>query len=233
MSDNGSAMTAAEIVESLDRLGIVHQTTLPYSAYQNAKSESFWGLVEGRLIAMLEGVPDLTLGFLNEATQAWAEYEYNRKHHSEIDTTPLARFLAGPDVMRPCADSAVLRLAFTKTDSRVQRKSDGTIVIENRRFEVPNRYRHIARLEVRYADWDLTMVHLVDERTGQVLCRLYPQDKAQNASGLRRSLDKVSPEPVAPLSRAAGIAPLLAKLIDQQAATGLPPAYLPKDKGED
>jgi putative transposase len=233
MSDNGSAMTAAEIVEGLDRLGIVHQTTLPYSAYQNAKSESFWGLVEGRLIAMLEGVPDLTLGFLNEATQAWAEYEYNRKHHSEIDTTPLARFLAGPDVMRPCADSAVLRLAFTKTDSRVQRKSDGTIVIENRRFEVPNRYRHIARLEVRYADWDLTMVHLVDERTGQVLCRLYPQDKAQNASGLRRSLDKVSPEPVVPPSRAAGIAPLLAKLIDQQAATGLPPAYLPKDKGED
>ena len=187
MSDNGAAMTAAEIVAGLERLGIVHQTILPYSAYQNAKSETFWGLLEGRLIAMLEGVPDLTLAFLNEATQAWVEYEYNRKHHSEIDTTPLTRFLAGPAVMRPSPDSAALRLAFTRTSSRAQRKSDGTLVLEGRRFELPNRFRHLTRVEVRYADWDLTTVHLVDDRTGQVLCRLYPQDKAKNASGLRRA----------------------------------------------
>ena len=32
--------------------------------------------------------------------------------------------------------------------------------------------------------------HLVDERTGNVLARLYPQDKTQNASGLRRSLSQ-------------------------------------------
>ena len=32
-------------------------------------------------------------------------------------------------------------------------------------------------------------VHLVDERTGNVLARLYPQDRTQNASGLRRSLE--------------------------------------------
>ena len=31
---------------------------------------------------------------LNEATQAWVEQDYNRKRHSEIDDTPLARFLA-------------------------------------------------------------------------------------------------------------------------------------------
>jgi hypothetical protein len=30
---------------------------------------------------------------------------------------------------------------------------------------VPNRYRHLARVEVRYAG-DLSAVHLVDERTG-------------------------------------------------------------------
>ena len=233
LSDNGAAMTAAEIVEGLERLGIVHQTTLPYSAYQNAKSETFWGQVEGRLIAMLEGMPDLTLAFLNEATQAWAEYEYNRKLHSEIGQTPVERFLAGPDVTRPSPDSAALRLAFARNDCRTQRRSDGTIVIEGRRFEVPNRYRHLARLAVRYAGWDLTTVHLVDDRTGAVLCRLYPQDKAQNASGLRRSLDKVDPEPAVAPASCTGIAPLLAKLIDQHAATGLPPAYLPKDEGED
>ena len=232
MSDNGAAMTAAEISEGLARLGILHETTLPYSPYQNAKQEAFWSPVEGRLIAMLEDVADLTLATLNEATQAWVELEYNRKLHSEIGEAPIAHFLKGPEVTRQSPDSAALRLAFTRTEQRTQRKSDGTVVIEGCRFELPNRYRHLTGIEVRFANWDLTTVHLVDARSGNVLCRLYPQDKTKNASGLRRPLDQVSAEPVtAKPSR--GIAPLLAKLIDQQAATGLAPAYLPKDEGDD
>jgi hypothetical protein len=234
MSDNGSAMTATEITEGLARLGILHQTTLPYSPYQNGKQETFWGQIEGRLMAMLEGVDDLTLARLNEATQAWVEQDYNRKRHSEIDDTPLARFLAGPAVTRPCPDGAALRLAFTRTERRTLRKSDGTAAIEGRRFEVPNRYRHLSLLEVRFAAWDLTQVHLVDPHTGAVLCRLFPQDKAANASGRRRSLQPVTAEAVTPASTPArGIGPLLARMIDNQAATGLPPAYLPKDEGDD
>jgi putative transposase len=231
LSDNGAAMTAAEITEGLARLGIVHETTLPYSPYQNAKQEAFWGPVEGRLLAMLEHVPDLTLATLNEATQAWAEFEYNRKPHSEIGEPPVSRFLKGPEVTRPSPDSAVLRLAFTRTELRTQRKSDGTVVIAGRRFELPNRYRHLTHVEVRFASWDLTTVHLVDERTGKVLCRLFPQDKTRNASGLRRPLDQVSAEPIT-AKPSTGVAPLLAKLIDQQAAAGLPPPYLPKDEGD-
>jgi len=243
MSDNGAAMTATEITEGLSRLGILHQTTLPYSPYVNGKQETFWGQVEGRLMAMLEGVDDLTLAKLNEATQAWAEYDYNRRRHSEIDDTPLARFAAGPDVTRPCPDAATLRLAFTRSERRTQRRGDGTVVIEGRRFEVPSQYRHLARLELRFAAWDLTEVHLADEHTGSVLCRLFPQDKTRNANGLRRTLRPVAagsataapasaaPVPAAPdrVAPARGMAPLLARLIDRQAATGLPPAYLPKD----
>ena len=67
------------------------------------------------------------------------EQDYNRKRHSEIDDTPLARFLAGPAVTRPCPDGAALRLAFTRTERRTLRKSDGTSVIESRRFGVPGR----------------------------------------------------------------------------------------------
>jgi putative transposase len=40
MSDNGAAMTATEISDGLARLGILHQTTLPYSPYQNGKQET-------------------------------------------------------------------------------------------------------------------------------------------------------------------------------------------------
>jgi hypothetical protein len=183
-------------------------------------------------MAMFEGVADLTLAMLNEATQAWVEFDHNRKIHAEIGEAPITRFLAGPDVTRPCPDSNALRLAFTRTDHRMQRKSDGTVVIEGRRFEIPNRYRHLTRLEVRYAGWDLGLVHLVDERTGTVLTRLYPQDKTQNASGLRRSLDPIANRSAPPsaVEPATGLPPLLARMLDQQAATGLPPAYLPKDE---
>jgi hypothetical protein len=87
-------------------------------------------------------------------------------------------------------------------------------------------------VEVRCASWDLTQVHLVDDRTGRVLCRLFPQDKAANASGLRRALEPIAPELTVPPAK--GIPPLLAKLLTQQAETGLPPAYLPKlDDGKD
>jgi transposase InsO family protein len=233
LSDNGAAMTAAEITQGLARLGILHQTTLPYSPYQNAKQEAFWGPVEGRLMAMLEHVPDLTLSVLNEATQAWVEQDYNGKIHSEIGEAPITRFIAGPAVTRECPDSNALRLAFTRSDTRTQRKSDGSIVIEGRRFEIPNRYRHLSRIEVRYASWDLAQVHLVDERTGAVLARLYPQDKTQNASGLRRSLDPVSTAAIKSEPStvpAPAIPPLLARMLDKQAAAGLAPPYLPKDE---
>ena len=242
LSDNGAAMLAAEITEGLARLGIVHHTTLAYSAYMNGKAEALWGSVEGRLMAMLEDVADLTLASLNEATQAWCEYEYNRTVHAETGQMPLARFLAGPEVLRPSPDSEALRLAFTRTDTRMQRASDGTIALEARRFEVPNRYRHLRRIAVRYASWDLSQVHLLDERSGQILCRLYPQDKQANARGVRRPLEPLAAGPeawpaagadasaaAAPRS-AATMAPLLAKLMAQQAATGLPPAYLPQDE---
>jgi putative transposase len=73
----------------------------------------------------------------------------------------------------------------------------------------------------------------LDERTGKVLCRLFPQDKTQNASGLRRARDPGAKEPPATPPAKVGIAPLLEKLMKEQADTGLPPAYLPKDERED
>ncbi|MGH6692807.1 MAG: DDE-type integrase/transposase/recombinase, partial [Gammaproteobacteria bacterium] len=114
LTDNGAPMMAAETREGLERLGITQATTLPYSPYQNAKQEVFWAHVEGRLLAMLEGVAaDLRLAVLNEATQAWIELEYHRKPHAETGETPLARFLAGPDVLRPSLPTDALRAAFT------------------------------------------------------------------------------------------------------------------------
>ncbi len=227
LSDNGSAMLARETTQGLARLSVTHQTTLPYSPYQNGKQESFWNPVEGRLLAMLEGQKDLTLGLLNEATQAWVEMEYNREVHSETSQAPFARWLDGPTVGRESPTVDDLRLAFTDGKTRSQRTSDGTASIEGARFEIPSRFRHLRKLHLRYASWDLTHVWLVDERTGAVLSRLYPLDKARNADGFRGVTRPAAPEP---LTEPVGIAPLLRKLMTEYAATGLPPAYIPKEE---
>jgi hypothetical protein len=201
---------------------------LPHSPYQNAKQEVFWAQVEGRLVAMLEGVGDLTLAVLNDATQAWVELEYQRSVHSETRQSPLERCAQGPDVGRPSPSSNALRLAFTTEERRTQRRSDGTVTIAGQRFEIPARYRLLSRAAVRYASWDLTHVHLVDERTGTVLSRLLPLDKAKNADGRRRTLEPGLLDGVSPPPSPSGIAPLLRQLMTDYAATGLPPAYLPR-----
>ena len=174
---------------------------------------------------MLEGVADLSLDQLNEATLAWIEMEYNRKMHSQTDQTPLQRYLHDKDVGRPCPDTEQLRLAFTAEVTRTQRRSDGSFSLEGVRFEVPSRYAHLHKLTVRYALWDRSFVHLADPTTGVILCRLYPQDKNKNAQGHRAPRQPVlAASPPAP----AGMAPLLQQILRQYAATGLPPAYLPK-----
>ena len=228
MTDNGAAMLADETVTGLASLGIVHQTTLPYSPYQNAKQESFWGRIEGRLMAMLEGEDALTLDLLNQATQAWVEHEYHRTPHAEIDTTPLAHYLAGPNVRRDCPGTAVLSAAFRVEVVRKLRRSDGTVSLAGGRFEIPARYRHLTVVHLRYARWDLTQVDLVDARTGTILCPIKPLDKSANADGQRRRLTPVAID-LSPLPPS-GIAPLLRQLLADYAATGLPPAYLPTDK---
>jgi hypothetical protein len=179
-------------------------------------------------MAMLEGVEDLTLAALNEATQAWVELEYQRRVHSETGQTPVERCALGPDVGRPCPDSQALRQAFTTELKRTQRHSDGTITLAGRRFEIPCRYRTLGRVILRYAAWDLTQVYLADERSGELLCRLLPLDKAKNADGRRRALTSLDSSADQPAPRPAGMAPLLQQLIAEYAATGLPPAYLPQ-----
>jgi hypothetical protein len=228
MTDNGAAMLAEETTAGLGKLGVLHQTTLPYSPYQNAKQESFWGRVEGRLLAMLEGEANLGLDALNLATQAWTEQEYHRTRHSEIGVTPLNHYLAGPSVARPCPSSDVLCASFRIEVKRKQRRSDGTVSLEGGRFEIPSQYRNLEHVHLQYARWDLSRVDLVDPRTGTILCPVKPLDKSANANGRRRRLVPVTAD-LSPLSPK-GMPALMTELLADYAATGVPPAYLPTTK---
>jgi transposase InsO family protein len=231
MTDRGGAMLAGEFTAGLHRLGILHVPTLPYSPHVNGKQENLWGRVEGRLLAMLEGEAHLTLDQLNGVTQAWVTQEYHCTVHSELGATPLERYLEGPNVARECPGSDDLRAAFRIEVKRKQRRSDGTVSLDGRRFEVPSRYRHLSEVHLRYARWDLSRVDLIDARSGAILCPVRPLDKAANADALRRRVAPMNAE--ASATPTAGIAPLLQKMIADYAATGLPPAYLPTTDKDD
>ncbi|MBW2736601.1 MAG: transposase family protein [Deltaproteobacteria bacterium] len=231
MHDNGKAMRAAEITDAGKRLGIKHRPTLCYSAYQNGKQETFWQVVEGRLMAMLEKVEPLELSFLNRATAAWVELEYNREVNEETGQSPLERMLEGRSVARKAPDSADMRFAFTRRERRRQRRSDGTVAIKGVRFEVPSHLRFLDSIYVRYQSWDLSRAYVVDERTDDLLVRILPVDKARNANSRRRSFETpTDPSLASPPEDADPLPPLMRKYLNDFAATGLPPAYIPKDE---
>jgi len=223
MSDNGSAMTSEEFTQGLKRVSIDHRPTLPYSPHQNGKQEVFWAQLEGRLVAMLENCETLSLKELNDATHAWVEMEYNRTTHDAIKMSPLTALTMATDVSRPSLSGKELRNIFLKEESRIQRRSDGTISVESTRFEIPSIYRHIKTACIRYGKWDLSNVLLVDPATDKILCPLWPLDKTQNGLYGRRTL--VSP--FSPMEKPKDeMAPLLKKYMTDFENMGIPPAYL-------
>jgi transposase InsO family protein len=231
MTDNGAAMVAEETREGLARLGIVHETTLPYSPYQNGKQEVFWGQLEGRLIALLKGIDDLNLSWINKAAQAWVEQDYHRTLHSEIKTTPLQRMLDGPDVKRPVPAPESMRMAFTRQIVRNPRHSDSTVVVEGVRFELPQRFSHMKTITLRFPGWNKGRMMVVDPKTGGPLAQLFPQDKTKNAAGFRKTIVKPENEEMNSAPRQKKEPPaLLQKWIEEYSASGLPTGYMPKEE---
>ena len=180
-------------------------------------------------MAMLEGQADLTVKMLNDSTQAWVEMEYNRRLHSEISMSPMERFLDGTDVGRKAPASDEIKAAFRLQQRRKRRRTDSTVSLEGKRFEIPAHYRGLDHVTLAYARWDLGFVHLIDERSGGELCRIYPQDKVKNSDSLRRTL---TPEARAgetvETPKLKGLPPLMTKLLADFAATGCPMPYIPQ-----
>lgn len=229
LTDNGSAMTSQEFTEGLARLSILHETTLPYSPHQNGKQEIFWGQLEGRLIAMLERQKVLTLKQLNDLSLIWVEGDYNHGVHKEIKRTPYERFIeSNNDVSRNTPSMEELVKSFMHDERRRLRSTDCTISLAGKRFEIPYQYRHLGEVIVRYAQWDLSRVYLIDRLMNKIISRIYPLDKAMNAISGRKEIEIASPtiqndEAYDPLP------PLLQLMYQEHLDAGEIPNYLPKD----
>ena len=137
------------------------------------------------------------------------------------------RLAGSVDASRPCPDSAELKAALRITRRRTQRRSEGTVSVEGILYQVPQSWRHVRETRVPYARWDLVSVGLVDGRSGERLCTLYPLDKRANADGVRR---RAGPGGGDGGGAGAGeLPPLLKGMLDARAASGLAPPWLPHD----
>jgi hypothetical protein len=94
---------------------------------------------------------------------------------------------------------------------------------------------------LRYAQWDLSQVELLDPHQSISLCQVYPLDKAGNSDAQRRRREARSDPHAKPPADTDNtqrppsqeLPPLLKKLQAEFAATGLPPAFVNKPERED
>jgi len=131
-------------------------------------------------MAMLSKVENLSLDFLNQASQAWVEREYNRAENEEMKSSPLKQYIEVKDVSRPSPDEETFHFSFTRSDTRKQRKTDGTIKIKGIRYEISSRFRHIQKFRVRYQSWNLSKAYIVDNRSDEKIATIYPHSTVVN-----------------------------------------------------
>jgi putative transposase len=112
---------------------------------------------------------------------------------------------------------------------RRQRLTDGTLTLDGVRFEVPMRFRHMERLTLAYARWDLSKASIIDPNTRQVTVDIFPLDKVKNSLRLRKPLSQEEQEPI-PEPENEHLPPLLQRYLKQQSQETIVSGYIPFEK---
>jgi hypothetical protein len=116
------------------------------------------------------------------------------------------------------------------------------VSLDGVRFEIPAVYRHLEKLTLRYARWDLSEAEILCDLTFKPLARIRPIDKLANANAIRREIDSHETEPPAlegdvPHASSTlawgdeNLPPLLARLLRQHEEDFRAPGYIPLSNG--
>jgi putative transposase len=146
--DNGAVYRARHMKQIVAEVGI-HPIiyTRNYRPMGHGKIEALNQYIRAAFLAELKASNITTLDALNEAFVAWADYEYNRKVHSETGQEPRERWRAGIEQVR-YADEEKLRLAFLWREDRTPDKA-GVFSLFGTKYQVGSELAR-RRIEVRY-----------------------------------------------------------------------------------
>jgi transposase InsO family protein len=150
-SDNGKIYRSETLANACAQLGISLVHAKPYTPQGKGKIERAFKTVQTQFNPLVEADPVYSLEDLNARFMTWLEQEYNRNIHSSLEgRTPLEVFQSQLERAIFPENIDELDLLFLKREKRKVR-SDGTISLEKRLYEVPARFVG-QTIDIRYDD---------------------------------------------------------------------------------
>ena len=188
--DNGAVYSAKQFGVACASLGIGRLHSTPYRPEGRGKQERFFETVRLQFLPEVEASQLTTLAELNESLWAWLACVYHVRVHSETGQTPLARFTAGLDQVRP-ADLELVRRAFLWREQRRVTKT-ATISLQGNRYQVDPRFAG-RQLELRFDPFDLAHVELFLDGQPQGVATVLEQGRQRHLAVQRLATDPPSP----------------------------------------
>ena len=206
--DNGAVYRSDHMRRVVAELGL--QGTVFTKAYRpmgHGKVEALNRFIRAAFLAELEGASEIqTLDALNEAFTAWADYQYNRRVHSETGETPLQRWQKGLDKVSYVEEEA-LRRAFLWSELRTPDKS-GLCSLFGTRYQVgPSLAKK--RVELRYDPEQLDEVEAWYK--GSFVERVRPFEVRRHRRGKPKTEEPAPRSDIAPTPTADWLAHLTEK----------------------
>ena len=155
--DNAKVYSSTQFAAACAALGIRRIQAAPYSPEGKGKQERFFLTVRLQFLPEVETSEIASLSDLNESFWAWLELVYHCREHSETGQTPLERYQAGLQQVRP-ADPEVLRKAFLWREFRKVRKN-ATLDLQGNTYQVDPSLSG-RKLELRFDPFDLSHLEL-------------------------------------------------------------------------
>lgn len=209
--DNGAVYSARQFGVACATLGLQRLHSAPYAPEGRGKQERFFETLRLQFLPEVEASQIATLTELNESLWAWLECVYHVRVHSETEQTPLARFTAGLDQIRP-VDPEVLRRAFLWRETRQVSKT-ATLSLQGNRYQVDPRFAG-RTLELRFDPFDLSHVELYLDGQPQGTATVLEQGRQRHLAVARLATDP--PDPPRPKSSLDYLAALRAEHQAQQ-----------------
>jgi transposase InsO family protein len=193
--DNGQVYSATQFAAACATLAVHRIQATPYAPEGKGKQERFFETLRAQFLPEVETSDLTTLSALNESLWAWLECLYHQHVHSETEQSPLARYSAGLDQVRP-VDPETLRRAFLWRAKR-QVKRDATISLQGNRYQVDPRWAG-RTLELRFDPFDLSQIELYLDAVPLGLATVVIQQRQRHLAVARLATEP--PDPPKPQS---------------------------------
>lgn len=187
--DNGSAYQHHQMERMAARLGIQVVFATPYHPQGKGKIERFFGHVKTSFYPEARRAGLQTIEELNEFFWAWLE-QYHERMHSEIETTPRARWEEGAAQAR-WPESATLAEAFLWEEERLVDRT-GCVSLDDNSYPVPE-YLVGQKVSLRFDPFELSRVRVYHK--GVYVDTVAPYEMTSNTfrKALPRRLETPAP----------------------------------------